>query len=74
MDIHLKIMIWWFAITFGLWVATRIHYTFTKSNYNWKYFTEEYSYFGAGYLVSLKLGFIAWGVYGLINLSIWWFN
>jgi hypothetical protein len=74
MNLEQKILLYWIALTGGLWIATVLHYAFTNSNYTWKYFTEDYSYAGVLYKVSLQIGLIVIAGYFLVKITMWWFS
>jgi hypothetical protein len=70
---ELEIFLFWFVFTCLMWVATKIHYAFSDTCLNWKYFKEDYSAVGAIHCVSLYLGYIGLPIYLFVKAAQWWF-
>jgi hypothetical protein len=74
MNLELKLLIFWIAVTFGLWIATKVHFAISKSSLNWKYFVEDYSWVGATYYLSKWLGCVVMVLYAIVKVTMWWFT
>lgn len=69
-----KIFTFWIAFTCLMWALAKIHFMGSNTNYNWKYFIENYSWFGVIYKVSQQIGLIVIAIYLFIKVFEWWFK
>lgn len=69
----IKVFLFWLTFTCLMWVVTKIHYIYSDTCLNWKYFKEDYSTFGIIHYISLYIGCRAIMVYLIIKVIEWWF-
>lgn len=74
MNLEIKILIFWIAIVAILYLVCKVRFILTERTLNWKYFKGDYCTFGALYFVVSRIGCVAWAIYLLVRLAVWWFN
>lgn len=71
---ELKIYTFWLSLVGLTYILAKLHFILSRTNLNWKYFKDDYSYFGIAHGVILYIGIIAISVHLFILITNWWFN